>query len=106
MPQQSEGDLEDSQLLTRPAVQLTINTDSREKGFFVVPDWWASVVPGGFDFCNFRNAPRFALLVVLLTVVILAWQHLVRLGKLKRDSSFVRRLLHLSFPDLRVSCLC
>lgn len=66
MPQQSEVNLEESsQLLARPPVKLVVNTgeaNNREKGFFVVPDWWASLVPGGFDYCNLKNAPRFALL--------------------------------------------
>ncbi|KAK9791575.1 hypothetical protein WJX73_009469 [Symbiochloris irregularis] len=79
MPEHSEGETENSQLLARPPVQLVVSTgetSSREKGFLVVPEWWASFVPSGYDYCNVRNFPRFALLVVLLTLVILAWQHL------------------------------
>ena len=81
MPQRSSVELaEEAQQAARPAARQVVGLDeeeARDKSFLVVPDWWASFIPGGFDYCNLRNAPRFALLVGLLTLIIVAWQHLV-----------------------------
>ena len=79
MPQQSAGlDIELAERQDRLQTPFRGTTDPRlQPGWLVIPDWWAAVIPGGFDYCNVRNAPRFALLVGLVTLIIIAYQHLV-----------------------------
>ena len=91
MPKQSTGQtarssIELAEIQTGP---VTTATDSsadapRKAAWLVVPDWWAALIPGGFDYCNARNAPRFALFVCLLTLIIIAYQHLVCFSSLCR----------------------
>ena len=42
---------------------------NRSGSWIIVPPSWASIAPG-CDYCNARNAPRFALLVCLLAAII------------------------------------
>ena len=49
---------------------------ARVTSWVIVPPRWAEMTVG-CDFCNLQNAPRFALLVLLLTAVIFASQTLV-----------------------------
>lgn len=50
---------------------------ARVASWVIVPPRWAEITVG-CDFCTLQNAPRFILLVVLLTVLIFASQTLVR----------------------------
>ena len=69
---------ESSSALVLSPVLVSSHPSPRHASFLVVPDWWAATIPGGFDYCNVRNAPRFALLVALVTLIIIAYQNMVR----------------------------
>lgn len=86
MPQQPSGEpalvnfeLGDGQTgLSSEAGHDGLGTGRFDDSWLVVPGWWAALIPVGYDYCNARNAPRFALLVGLVTAVIVAYQHMVR----------------------------
>lgn len=70
----------------------------------IVPPRWAELTVG-WDFCTFQNAPRFALLVVLLTALIFASQTLVRflLTLACTDSNLLAE--HWNFPARTKLCV-
>ena len=80
MPTQAPiASIELAELQEGPDISVGTTYEPRQQAaWLVIPDWWAALIPGGFDYCNARNAPRFALLVGLCTLVIIAYQSLVR----------------------------